>query len=284
MTYNLMLLPSGLTDWEPDLRARLVGDSAVLRGSDVLVLTELFDNSATDDYLFPRLAPHHPYRTPVVGRSTSGWNRTTGGYIGTPFEDGGVAIASKWPIRHRAQHIFTDGCGADWWSSKGFAYVILDVAGTRVHLIGTHLQANDSSCDPGEPASVRARQLATINSYLRALTIPAAEPVLIAGDLNIRYGSSEYSRMLSLLSADGPTRLLGQQASYDPATNSIAAYRSPGGSPSRLDYVLPRRGHRTPTFGWSNTITPTHSAPFTMRGRTFTDFSDHYSVIGRPAN
>ncbi|MGI5380821.1 sphingomyelin phosphodiesterase [Streptomyces sp. CA-251387] len=283
MTHNLMLLPSGITNWEPDLRARLAGDANYLKPDDILVLTELFDNSATNEQLFPRLTAHHPHRTPVIGRSSSGWNRTTGGYYGTPLEDGGVAIASKWPIIYRAQHIYGGGCGADYWAAKGFAYAVIDVAGTRVHIVGTHLQANDPGCNTGEARQERAAQMTAITSYLAQRGIPTSEPVIIAGDFNIRQTSTEYPELVSRLRVSTPPVATLSAASYDPATNSITKYRDPGGSPGRLDYVFLRTDHTRPPKGWVNKILPYHSSPYLMRGRTFWDYADHYPVSASPA-
>ncbi|MFJ9753127.1 sphingomyelin phosphodiesterase [Streptomyces chartreusis] len=282
MTYNLMLLPSGITDWEPDFRARLVGDAEYLNNDDILVLTELFDNSATDEQLFPRLVKHHPYRTPVIGRTSSGWNQTTGGYYGAPLEDGGVAIASKWPIVYRAQHIYGGGCGADYWAAKGFVYAVINFAGTRVHIIGTHLQANDSGCDTGEARQERTAQLSAITSYLARKSIPASEPVIIAGDFNIRSGEGEFARMISRLRASAPRAASSTSASYDPTTNSITKYRDTGGAPAQLDHVMLQTGHALPSRGWMNTTLPYRSSPYRMRDHTFSDYSDHYPVAAGP--
>ncbi|MFI8829263.1 sphingomyelin phosphodiesterase [Streptomyces sp. NPDC053431] len=279
MTHNLMLLPSGITDWEPDLRARLVGEASYLKSYDILVLTELFDNSATAEQLFPRLIDQHPYRTPVVGRGSFGWNSTSGGYYGPPLEDGGVAIFSKWPIRYRSQHIYGGGCGADYWAAKGFAYAVIDVAGTRVHVVGTHLQANDSGCDDGEAQHERADQMNAITSFLAQRAIPTSEPIIIAGDFNIRSTSNEYTQLLERLQVSSPP-VSTSSVSYDPATNSIARYRDPGGSPGRLDYVFLRTDHARPAHGWANWVFPYHSSPYAMRGRNFWDYSDHYPVVG----
>ncbi|MFE6814487.1 sphingomyelin phosphodiesterase [Streptomyces sp. NPDC057675] len=282
MTHNLMLLPSGVTDWDPDERARMAGNSDHLRSEDILVLTELFDDSATDDNLFPRLRVHHPYQTPVIGRGDEGWDRTTGSYQGFPNEDGGVAIVSKYPIVYRSQHIFEDGCGDDFWASKGFAYAVVNAAGKRVHVVGTHLQADDPGCDPGEAKSVRAKQLDEISTYLTALRIPASEPVMIAGDLNVNALSSEYSSTLSRLNVAPPTLPSGTKSSFDPRTNSIARYREPNATPAHLDYVFLRNDHAKPAGGWTNSTKTVHSPSYTMNGHTFTDFSDHYPVVGRP--
>ncbi|MFF8848294.1 sphingomyelin phosphodiesterase [Streptomyces sp. NPDC015127] len=278
LTHNLMLLPSGITDWEPDRRASIAAEAGYLQPNGILVLTELFDNSATDEYLFPLLASHHPYRTPVIGRSSSGWDRTTGGYYGTPLEDGGVVIASKWPIRHRAQHIYGGGCGADYWAAKGFAYAVIDAAGKRIHVVGTHLQADDPGCSGGEAAWIRANQLNSIAGYLAQRSIPSGEAVVIAGDFNIPKASSEYIGLLDRLRVNSPQGSNDMTPSYDPSTNSVANYRDRRGVPVQLDYVFLRKGNLTPEGGWINHTLDIHSRSYLMREQVFRDFSDHYPV------
>nr|WP_107909042.1 sphingomyelin phosphodiesterase [Streptomyces chartreusis] len=280
MTYNVMLLPSGLTDWEPDKRARAIGTSPHLAAEDVLVLSEMFDNSASDELLH-RTTNTYPQRTPVIGRSSAGWDKTTGGYYGTPLEDGGVAILSKWPILRKEQHIFGGGCGADYWAAKGFAYAVVNISGQRVHVIGTHLQANDSGCSAGEAAQERSRQLGEITQFLESKRIPREELIAVAGDFNIRKGEAEHSRLLETLKVSSPQATAGAVASHDPATNSVAHYRDPGSRPSRLDYVfLKTGGSPAAPPNWVNKVDVTHTAPFRMHGRNFSDLSDHYPVRG----
>lgn len=200
LTTNTMLLPSFLTDgWAQDERGALIGSAPYVAGHDVVVFQELFDNSASD-ILMARLKGY-PYRTPVVGRSKDGWHQTLGDYSSLPYEDGGVAIASRWPMTRQIQYIFDDACGADSLSEKGFAYARLNVNGTPVHVLGTHLQADDDGCDDGEAARTRTSQLKEMRHFVDGLKIPAGEPVIFAGDMNIdRYGR-EYAGLLRSLGA-----------------------------------------------------------------------------------
>ncbi|MGW3247527.1 sphingomyelin phosphodiesterase [Streptomyces sp. NPDC001070] len=282
VTGNVMMLPRSLyPNWGQLQRADLVAASGYTQGADVLVFQEAFDNGASDR-LQANLRGRYPYQTPVLGRSKSGWDRTEGAYSSLTPEDGGVTILSKWPILEKVQHVYGDACGADWFSNKGFVYVVLDVNGTRVHVVGTHTQADDSACGNGEAASVRSAQNREIDAFLDARAIPAAEPVIIAGDLNTDVSGAEHARMLADLDAAAPDADPGPAASFDPATNSVARDRYPDDPAQRLDYALLRNGHARPAR-WDNRVVDEHSPRWSVTswGTTYTydDYSDHYPVV-----
>lgn len=272
LTHNVAMLPAILGGKANDTRAGLFAEADHLRGHDVVVLEEAFDNGPSDT-LKSRLASQYPHQTPVLGRSRSGWDETLGSYSSLTPEDGGVTILSRWPITHRVQYVYADGCGADWFSNKGFVYARLDVDGRPVHVVGTHVQAEDPACF-GRGADVRAEQFAELDGFLDGLAIPADEPIVITGDLNVVKESPEYATMLAALDATAPS-FAGHPYSWDPETNPLAS----SGGREQLDYVLFRRGHAQPR-GWTNTtLTPT-SPPWSYGGTTYTDYSDHYPVQG----
>ncbi|SDK24538.1 sphingomyelin phosphodiesterase [Nocardioides sp. YR527] len=272
LTHNVAMLPTILGGKANGTRADLFAEADHLRGHDVVVLEEAFDNGPADT-LKSRLASQYPHQTPVLGRSRSGWDETLGSYSSLSPEDGGVTILSRWPITHRVQYVYADGCGADWFSNKGFVYARLDVDGRPVHVVGTHVQAEDPACFGGG-ASVRAEQFAELDGFLDGLAIPAEEPIVITGDLNVVKESPEYATMLAALDATAPS-FAGHPYSWDPETNPLAS----SGGREQLDYVLFRRGHQQPR-GWTNTtLTPT-SPPWSSGGTTYTDYSDHYPVLG----
>ncbi|MCX5214227.1 sphingomyelin phosphodiesterase [Kitasatospora sp. NBC_00240] len=281
LTYNVFLMSKNLyPNWGQDHRAQAIASADFFQGHDVVVLQEAFDNAASDA-LTAQASTAYPYHTPVVGRSTSGWDATSGSYSSTTPEDGGVTLLSKWPILHKEQYVFKDACGSDWWSNKGFVYAVLNVNGLRTHVIGTHLQSTDTGCSAGQPATVRAAQLRAMRSFVDGKNIPAAEPVLIAGDLNIDSHGTEYPSLLTnanLAPADSRT---GWANSFDTVDNSIAAYRYPGEPKEDLDYVLYRADHARPA-GWHNEVLHTHSSPWTVSSwgtsYTYTDLSDHYPL------
>ncbi|MGW7460312.1 sphingomyelin phosphodiesterase [Streptomyces sp. NPDC054797] len=284
LSYNVFLMSKNLyPNWGQDHRAAQIPKASFYQGHDVVVLQEAFDNAASDA-LKANSAAQYPYQTPVVGRSKTGWDATGGAYSSTTPEDGGVTILSKWPIVHKEQVVYKDACGADWWSNKGFAYVVLDVNGTKVHVVGTHAQSTDSGCAAGEAAEMRARQFRSIDAFLDGKNIPAAEQVIVAGDMNVDSRTPELASMLANADlADSDTRT-GHTYSFDTALNSIAKYRYPTDPREDLDYVLYRKGNARPA-GWENNVVLEQSAPWTVSSwgtsYTYTNLSDHYPLIGR---
>lgn len=282
LTYNTFLMSTNLyPNWGQAHRAAEIPKTAFFRGNDVVVLQEAFDN-ASSDALTANASAQYPFHTPVVGRSRSGWDATSGSYSATTPEDGGVTVLSKWPIVRQEQHIYEDACGSDWWSNKGFAYAELNVNGTRVHIVGTHTQSTDPGCGAGEAAEIRGRQFRQIDAFLDAKNIPASEQVIVAGDLNVDSHSPEYASLLAnagLTAADART---GHPYSFDTQDNSIAAERYPDDPREDLDHVLHRAGHAKPA-GWTNEVVKEDSAPWTVSSwgtdYTYTNLSDHYPVV-----
>ncbi|BCM72627.1 MULTISPECIES: sphingomyelin phosphodiesterase [Streptomyces] len=281
LTYNVFLMSKNLyPNWGQDHRAAEIPKASFFQGNDVVVLQEAFDNSASDA-LKRAAADRYPYQTPVVGRGRDGWDATGGAYSATTPEDGGVTVLSKWPVLRREQYVYRDACGADWWSNKGFAYVVLDVDGTKVHVVGTHAQSTDPGCGAGEAAQVRARQFRAVDAFLDAKNIPADEEVLVAGDLNVDSRSAEYASMLADADLAGADARTGHPYSFDTRENSVARDRYPDDPREDLDHVLPRAGHARPA-GWRNEVVREQSAPWTVTSwgasYTYTNLSDHYPV------
>jgi sphingomyelin phosphodiesterase len=281
LTYNVFIMSKNLfPNWGQDHRAAEIPKTSFFRGNDVVVLQEAFDNTASDA-LKGAAATEYPYQTPVVGRSRSGWDATGGAYSSTTPEDGGVTVLSKWPIVRQEQFVYKDACGADWWSNKGFAYVVLNVNGTKVHVIGTHAQSTDSGCGTGEAASIRSRQFKAIDAFLDARNIPADEQVLVAGDLNVDSRSTEYASMLTDADLVGADARTGHPYSFDTKENSIALDRYPTDPREDLDYVLHRAGHARPAV-WRNEVVDERCAPWTVSSwgtdYTYTNLSDHYPL------
>lgn len=281
LTYNTFLMSKNLyPNWGQDHRAAEIPKASFFHGNDVVVLQEAFDNSASDA-LKSAAAAEYPYQTPVVGRSKDGWDATGGAYSATTPEDGGVTVLSKWPVLRKEQYVYKDACGSDWWSNKGFAYVVLNVDGTKVHVVGTHTQSTDPGCSAGEAAATRSRQFKAIDAFLAAKNIPANEEVLVAGDMNVDSRGAEYGSMLTDAGLVGADARLGHPYSFDTQENSIARYRYPGDPREDLDYVLFRAGHARPPV-WKNEVVKEQSAPWTVSSwgttYTYTNLSDHYPL------
>lgn len=281
LTYNVFLMSKNLyPNWGQDHRAAEIPKAPFFRGNDVVVLEEAFDNSASD-VLKSAAAGEYPYQTPVVGRSRSGWDATGGAYSSTTPEDGGVTMLSRWPIVHKEQYVYKDACGADWWSNKGFAYVVLNVNGTKVHVVATHAQSTDPGCGAGEAASMRSRQFKAIDAFLDAKNIPAGEQVMVAGDFNVDSRGTEYASMLADADLVGADARTGHPYSFDTQENSIAHERYPTDPREDLDYVLQRSAHARPAV-WKNEVVKEECAPWTVSswgtGYTYTNLSDHYPL------
>ncbi|WP_371602189.1 sphingomyelin phosphodiesterase [Streptomyces sp. NBC_01220] len=282
LTYNAFLMSTSLyPNWGQAHRAAEIPKTSFFRGNDVVVLQEAFDN-ASSDALTADASAQYPFHTPVVGRSRSGWDATSGSYSAATPEDGGVTVLSKWPIVRQEQHIYKDACGSDWWSNKGFAYAELNVNGTRVHIVGTHTQSTDPGCGAGEAAEIRGRQFRQIDAFLDAKNIPASEQVIVAGDLNVDSHSPEYTSLLANAGLTGADARTGHPYSFDTQDNSIAADRYPDDPREDLDHVLHRAGHAKPA-GWTNEVIKEDSAPWTVSSwgtdYTYTNLSDHYPVV-----
>ncbi|MFI5781934.1 sphingomyelin phosphodiesterase [Nocardia sp. NPDC051570] len=282
LTYNTFLMSTTLyPNWGQEHRAKAIVAADFFRGNDVVVLQEAFDNDISES-LKADAAKQYPHQTPVVGRTKDGWDATGGKYSDKTVEDGGVVVMSKWPMLRKEQVLFENGCGVDWTANKGFAYVVLDVKGVKVHFVGTHTQSTDNRCRAGEAASDRGKQFRQIAAFLDSKHIPATEQVMVAGDLNVDSHGPEYQTMLDNAGLDPADTRAGHPYSFDTETNSIASYRYPGEAREDLDYVLFRRGHARPA-NWTNTVIREQSAPWTVtswgKDYTYTNLSDHYPVV-----
>ena len=283
-THNAFLMPKAMyPNWGQDVRADLTVEDGILSGQDVVVLQELFENSSAER-LRDGLSDEYPHATPVVGRSESGWDRTTG-FRHHTVTNGGVSVHSTWPILRGEQHIFERACGADWFSNKGFAYVEIDSPEGPLHVVGTHMQSEDGACGDGEDAEIRRHQLNQILSVLDEQHIPGNEQVYVAGDLNVVGGSEEWDRAIEQLDAVEPAAA-GDAVSWDPTTNSIAEHDYPDWDPQQLDHVLPIRGDAAPET-YVNETRAVKSEPWTVNSwgteYTYDDYSDHYPVFGSSA-
>lgn len=284
LTYNVFLMSENLyPNWGQDHRAREIPKADYFQGNDVIVLQEAFDNSSSDA-LKANAAGQYPHQTPVLGRSKDGWDATHGAYSTTTPEDGGVTVLSKWPIVEKEQYIYKEACGGDYFSNKGFVYTVLDVNGTRVHVVGTHAQSTDDGCTAGQAPKIRSSQLKELDAFLDSRKIPADEQVMVAGDLNVDAASPEHASMLADADlADSDSRT-GRGPSFETEHNSVAADRYPGLPSEDLDYVLHRKGHARPA-GWGNEVLNERSEPWTVgswgKEYTYTNMSDHYPVVAR---
>lgn len=293
LSYNTMLLAATLSPgWGQEDRAIAIAGAKFMQDNDAIVLSGLFDASSSDKLMNELRSRGYKYQTPVIGRSTDGWDSTSGQYRTHASENGGVAIVSKHQINRRQQHIYPEGCASDKSSNKGFAYVSIKIDGSPLHIIGTHTQSNDHAAPTGEPAKIRRKQFKEIDQFLKDKAISPSEMVVVGGDLNVDSRTaegawtSEYKDMLTQLNVAPADDRTGAQYSFDTTANSIAKQRYAGSPSEDLDYVLLAKGHARPPI-WRNEVIEERTAPWSVsRGgkqHAYTDLSDHYPIMASDA-
>lgn len=301
-TYNVWMMPrkvSAFTGCSPkkNTRARLIGD--VLPPCDVWVLTECFDYRARDILLNKMSAAGYFFFSPTVGHKRANKSKKSM----PKLLNGGVVLASKYPILSVRVKLFEDACtGADKLADKGVLYCKILKDGLLVHVFATHLQAWNDLLS----RSMRKLQMEMIASLKLAVNIDEVnDVVLFVGDLNIDYWlnktNHEYDEMLDLFGAKDPSVLRAHQLnqtsdskkkasaaefkhtrkySFDPRLNALAADGlSTDGSLEMLDYVLYSRNHRQPKTASSWVQPLTTSQPWIWRKQPQYNLSDHFPVV-----
>lgn len=257
LAYNIYMLtpPAAFTD-QADRAAEIWKH---IHGYDAIIFSEAFYNSARDNDLIPSISAEYPYHTPVVD-------------AGTFNDDGGVFIASRWPIDTFAFIVFDDCNGTDCLAAKGVMYAKINKSGKPYHLFGSHTQAWNDSGD----VAVRVLQFQQMLRFIDSLHIPDAEPVIIGGDLNvdkILNNLNEYYRMLDSLDVLAP-QYLGNPYTYD---GNLSYYTS-SGEFEYLDYVFTQNQHFSP-YSATNEVIILRSIANPLWD--IFDLSDHFAVRGR---
>lgn len=277
LTYNVFMLPRVVSNWAPDTRAKNLIKSPIFEEQDLVILNELFDEKASRT-LTQGLLAKYPFQTPVVGVGKFNWDKTLGEYSSSASTSGGVSILSKYPILEKEQYIYSDACGFDALSNKGFAYVKINKNGTIFHVIGTHTQADDDLCTGVTPASIRTKQFNEITQFITSKNINRHDVVFIAGDLNVNKGTAEYTKMFETLKVNVP-HISGHESTWDPSTNDIAKYKYPMSKGEYLDYILISNRHAQPSF-WQNQALDLRGEEVNFSTFKSHELSDHYPVLG----
>lgn len=240
----------------PDSAGRAARLPNALRGYDIVLLQEAYSDGARNT-LLRGLAPDYPYQSRVLGRDF--------GFR----QDGGVVIVSRWPIEHEYQLPFGALCrGSDCLADKGVLYARIDKAGRRIHVFATHLQSGAAN------NTLRERQLRRLRNLIDSMRLPADEPVLVGGDLNVDCldapdgGFAMLARVLGARHPDPPANEQ-RRPTFDPARNALAR----GGKRAEyLDYVLYSERHLRPFMAF-NRLQDMRDADGSL--------SDHFAVHGR---
>ncbi|XP_071949672.1 sphingomyelinase C-like [Antedon mediterranea] len=267
--------------------------------ADVLVMEELFMGGCfPDDLDFRDLLNYYGFTfvTPNVGvEEEEGDNPLI-------YENGGVAIASRWPIVYYEDHVFTnsDPTTTDAYASKGVMYAhIMKSDGNGAvpyHVFGTHMQAEVGS----RRETVREAQAAEIFDFIEGFGISSSEAVIMAGDFNAdlnNYPDHAY-RVLSQMGGVLPSKVGPLQTTWDPLTNELIISSN---EPDHqwLDYVVLSSSHLTVDVS-ANLVAfkPQDPNAFSVcisattgdyvsskssdcnQSLEVTNLSDHYAVVG----
>ena len=256
MSYNIYCLTPPIAFTDQDERCRYIVD--VCANYDAVLIQEAFDNDSRINELIPNMSTVFPHYTAILDTSNA-------------LEDGGVMIFSRWPILTEAQYYF-DACeGSECLANKGVLYAKIEKLGSPYHLFATHTQAFTSAAE----VLSRMQQLREIRSFVQSRGIPAAEPVIIGGDLNVDKlvnNMSEYDSLLSILTIQEPT-YLGHPTTFDPSINYYAS-----GTSEYLDYIC---AVPNPFLAVSTTNEPLIERSINNDLWGSFDLSDHFAIHGR---
>ncbi|MEC3980889.1 sphingomyelin phosphodiesterase [Amycolatopsis sp. H20-H5] len=287
LSFNIWQLPWIANPNTSDKQARAQAAEAVIReaGADVVVLDEAFSAQAED--LRARLVGVFPFQTPLVGQycgTSPGWTTVDGNCSNSPIVvNGGVTVLSRWPVTEKHQLVFRNSYQgtADYLSNKGAALLRLRVDGRPVWIAGTHLQADEAPDTLPKAHQVRMAQLGEIHGLVAKYAAPA-EPVVVAGDLNIEYWAGQERRdaLGRTQSQQGEAALGGElgtvgagEYTFDAATNPNAAKSVPATYRDSLDYVGAVFGGGRPRA----VVSPVRLVHYD--GGTIP--SDHYPVVAK---
>jgi len=256
LAYNIYMLSAPIALSNQTTRAAVL--PTYLQGFDALIISEAFDNNARS-VLLDELSVTYPYYTDVVDESGA-------------FEDGGVFIASKWPIEYSNDVVY-DACNAeDCLAAKGAMYARINKLGVPYHLFGTHTQAWNETNN----VYTRQAQFEELNAFIAEQAISPNEAVIIGGDLNVDKllnNLNEYNDMFTILQANEPV-YTGYPYTYDGNIN----YYGGDSDTEFLDYVLEADAYRT-AISVTNKVQVMRAIEDDM-WQIF-DLSDHLAVHGR---
>jgi len=158
------------------------------------------------------------------------------------LENGGIFIASKWPIIETKNFVFNNSNlrTFDFMAAKGASYAKIekkiDGVSKKYNVLATHLNA-------GVEFNPRALQASEIYEFVRSLAIPKDEPVLLGGDLNTDlYGVDDIATLIQSFHAKVVPITWHESLSYtmNVKTNdiSVAMEENRDKTDEWLDYIL----------------------------------------------
>ena len=175
-----------------------------------------------------------PYSTKTISR-------------GEEDRNGGVFIASRWPITFEDKYIFTTKVPKTLEARipMGIAYAaiskVVNDQTSLYHVFGTQMKS--SAGEANEEA--RELQAQELKAFVESKRIPNVQAVILAGDFNGDFlQTNEHAlRMLNNMDAVLPKPAGKVFYTYDPLKNMFANRKQPR---QWLDYVVTMKGYGSP--------------------------------------
>lgn len=245
---------------------------------DVVTVNEAFTRSLRPELVSNIQKNGFPYATNVLNSNTSRlWS-------------GGVMVFSKYPIVAQKDYQYKEAAGNDAQAAKGVQYVKIMKGQKPYHIFATHTNASYTFGNkkrlPLNDAGriVRRKQFQELKQFINQQNIPANEPIIIVGDLNLDMVSeqgqtnSEYTDMLTKLNA---THVMPSGHRYTLDKNSNELVDPHDGPPQHLDYVLYTRDHQQPTASSAEIVCLKSNGKNVCQKDTVPHLSDHYPIRAR---
>jgi sphingomyelin phosphodiesterase len=232
LTWNIFMMPSWIhqsPDNEP--RAAAIAAELLAQDFDVICFQKAFDRSARA-VLEKALAARYPHRFGPANNSCS------------LRINSGVWVLSRLPLSDYREIQFRKCGGIECFSRKGAIRLTGSWAGQKFHLVGTHLQGEETPHFTEKNQRIRNAQMEDIRNRLVTPSVEPGVPFIICGDFGtprfddaLKHETPEYRRMLSTFRAEngGEARITLDDSIAD---NDLAGDNT--GRKNELDYVLIR--------------------------------------------
>lgn len=186
LTYNLFLRPPLIKTNQDDYKnERLALFCDHLNDYDIICIQELFEtlNQRKHDLI------RHATQKGFFFFIESPMPEVFDSFV----VDAGILIFSRFPIKNWTFRPFPHGVYADGLSQKGFLYAQIEVKTNIIHLITTHLQADDTHYNICN--EIRLDQLKIINHFISnhlKKHYYKGDKIILAGDFNVDGNKYQY--------------------------------------------------------------------------------------------
>ncbi|MCR4178732.1 sphingomyelin phosphodiesterase [Providencia vermicola] len=290
MTFNTYLLHVPLFSIGASTRNTRI--NAMIRDNifsdvDIVIFQEVFSQDSEKKLFSGMRELGVIYHTPVAAQynesilaycdSNNCWNNKKGTWDIIQQVNSGIAIASRYPIIYREYHLFDDsGCGADRFSAKGGVRAVIDFKGSKVNVIGTHMQSDDHYCIMTTPSDHRKTQLNQLINWANSIASEENLAVVLGGDLNINYTQREYIQALDIIGWGEP-EYVSSTPSWDVTSNDIIKAAHPDEKESwHLDYIFAKN---VASIKEQTRQVKMKTAYYYNNNNAYYDYSDHYPVV-----